>query len=127
MSYRTLLTALAVFGAAAPAVAQPIVVSGHPLTFQGLEYGYSGQDRIDQANAYFHTAIPAGTSVADARTILKKAGARCADRAGAPLLCTVNSFEAVDDMLHDVRWTVNVDRDGDAVTGLSLARTSIGS
>jgi hypothetical protein len=127
MSYRTLFAALAVLGATGPAHAQPIVVSGHPVTFQGLEYGYSGQDRIDQANSYFRSAIPAGSSVTDARILLTKAGARCSDRPGAALRCTANSFEAVDDMLHDVSWTVRVDRDGNAVTGLSIGRSSIGS
>jgi hypothetical protein len=127
MFYRPVLAALAVLGAAAPALAQPIVVSGHPVTFQGLEYGYSGQDRIAEANAYFHDAIPAGSSASDARALLTKAGAHCADRNGAQLRCTANSFEAVDDMLHDVSWTVKIDRDGDAVTGLSVDRASIGS
>lgn len=127
MSNRILIAALAMLGASAPAMADPITVSARPTTFNSLEYDYSGQDRIDRANAYLHASIPIGSSVEDARALLLKAGARCSTRPAARLHCTAESFETVESVLHDVDWTVDVDRQGDTVTGLSIERQSFGS
>jgi hypothetical protein len=127
MSNRILIAALAVLGATAPAMADPITVSARPTTFNSLEYDYSGQERIDRANDYLHASIPVGSSVADARTLLRKAGARCSTKPAAQLRCTAESFETVESVLHDVNWTVDVDHQGDTVTGLSVDRQSFGS
>ncbi|UAK23770.1 hypothetical protein [Sphingomonas nostoxanthinifaciens] len=110
-----------------PSLAGDIVVTGQAQTFGDLEFGYSGTDRIDAARSGLAASIPAGSSVASARALLVRAGARCKDAAPSQMRCTSNKFEAVEDMLHDVSWTVAVNHDGDAVTRVAVDRASIGS
>ncbi|WP_068081055.1 hypothetical protein [Novosphingobium rosa] len=121
------LLAAALLGVSAPAMASPIVVSAQPLSFRGLEFNHAGQERVDYARAALHAAIPQGSALSNARALLTHAGARCTQHQADRMTCVANSFEAVDEMLHDVSWTIHVSHDGDAVTALSVERQSIGS
>jgi hypothetical protein len=111
-------------GAALFAAAPGSAATDH-LTFRGLEHRYAGEARLETANRHFNTLIPAATPLHEARATLEKAGARC--QTGATLTCTHNSFDGVDNMLHQVVWTVEAQHDGGAVTGLQIQRQSIGS
>lgn len=124
---RLMLAAIAATLATAPTLARDIVVKGQGATFNDLEYSYSGSDRLDAARTELSREVPVGSDVAGARAILKQAGARCADVSVARLRCTSNHFEAVENVLHDVAWTISVDHSGNSVTGLSVERASIGS
>jgi hypothetical protein len=111
-------------GAALFAAAPGSAATDH-LTFRGLEHRYSGQERIATAHQHFNTLIPAATPLHEARATLEKAGARC--QAGTTLTCTHNSFDGVDNMLHQVVWTVEAQHADGAVTDLKIHRQSIGS
>jgi hypothetical protein len=127
MNRRCLIAAVALLGVSVPAMADPIVISAHSASFRGFELAWSGQERIDRATLYLQAAIPQGSALADARTLLTRAGARCTGHDDARMTCVSNAFEAVEDMGHDVSWTILIDHAGNTVTGLSLARDSIGS
>jgi hypothetical protein len=105
--------------------AAPGSAAGDQLTFRGLEHRYAPKERLAVATDHFNMAIPAATPLHEARATLEKAGARCRD--GATLTCTHNSFDGVENMLHQVVWTVEAQHDGGAVTGLQVNRESIGS
>jgi hypothetical protein len=113
-------------GALAPVQAQPITVTGRPLTFRGLEFDYSGADRMNAAKTAIHRAIPSGSNVGDARKFLTGAGAICRNHS-AKMTCVSNGFDVVENTLHDVAWTIDVDHKGGAVTDVSIDRESIGS
>ena len=124
---RIVLAMMAVALVASPALAAPIVVSAPVKSFRSLEFDYQGQTLIDAARRRLAAALPVGTSLEQARAVLHSAGAAC-DRGGAePMHCTANQLEAVEDTLHDVVWTVDVSHADDRVTGISVARRSIGS
>jgi hypothetical protein len=120
-------TSCAMIGVSAPIFAAPLIVLGRNTTFRGFEHELSGRDRIAAANSYFRAVIPVGSAVVNARALLKRAGAWCSDRDPAQLRCTANSSEAVEDMLHDVSWTVNVEHMDAKVTHVAVDRSSIGS
>lgn len=128
MSSRSILAAAcAAVLLSAPALADGIVVSARAPSFRNLEYDYDGADRVLAARTALGQAIPMGSSIVGARAVLKQAGARCRDRQPGRMTCASNQFEAVENVLHDVAWTIAVDHDGDTVTGLTIDRTSIGS
>jgi hypothetical protein len=122
-----IVIAFSSMGALAPVHANPIVVTGHPITFRGLEFDYSGEQRIDVAEAALHSAIPVGSKVIDARSALTHAGAICHDRRPEEMTCVSNGFDVVENILHDVSWTIEVDHQGGSVTNLAIDRESIGS
>jgi hypothetical protein len=95
------------------------------LTFRGIEHLHPLKSRLPVAHAHFNGAIPAATPLAEARATLEKAGARC--QAGPTLTCTHSSFDGVENMLHQIVWTVEARHADGAVTGLDIRRQSIGS
>ena len=113
--------------AAVPATAQDIVVKAH-RTFRDFEYAYNGNEAVDGANAALNARIPAGMATSAARAIVRKAGANCDDAVdNGQTRCTFTGFEAVDDQLHDVIWTVRLNSQDGRIAGLNVARESIGS
>jgi hypothetical protein len=106
-------------------VAGPGNAAADGLTFRGLEHRYAGQARMAAAHEHFNSVIPAATPLHEARATLERAGARC--QTGETLTCSHHSFDGVDNMLHQVVWTVEAQHKDGAVTGLDIQRQSIGS
>jgi hypothetical protein len=113
--------------ASVPVLARDIVVKAYP-TFRDLEFELSGQNRVDVARASIRSRIPVGTPTTTARTVIRSAGAHCgALYEDGRTKCRFSSFEAVEDHLHDVVWTVGLDSQNGLVSHVDVARESIGS
>jgi hypothetical protein len=89
---------------------------GSNVVFADVHHSPAGQ--IELARDAVNAAIPAGTSLADAKAILRAAGARCSD-AGT---CVYRDVQTIDENIDDVAWTVQLHADGDKVAGLDLDR-----
>jgi hypothetical protein len=108
-------------GANAPAQAEK------PLfTFNDIEYERDGSDAADVGKTVIARDIPTGMAALQATKLLHEAGARC-EGGTAAVRCTHNSFEAVDDLLQDVVWTVDMGTANGFVTSAIARRASIGS
>ena len=129
MLFRHLLVALPIAATllAEPSFAQTIVVSGHAPTFAALEYDYSDTAGTAPARDAIVAAIPVGATVERARATLRHAGAVCRDRSAARMTCAWTAFGTDRDQLLDITWTVEVNHNADAVTGLGVARTLTGA
>jgi len=129
MLIRHLLVALPIAATllAGPSFAQTIVVSGHAPTFAALEYDYSDTAGTTPARNEIAAVIPVGSSVDGARATLRHAGAVCRDRSAARMTCAWTAFGTDRDQLLDITWTVEVNHNADAVTGLGVARSLTGA
>ncbi len=117
----------AALSASVPVIARDIVVSAHP-TFRDFEFDYSGQNRINIAKASFGARIPVGTPTATARETMRMAGAHCDAAAdNGQTKCSFGSFEAIEDHLHDVVWTIGLDSQNGQVARIDVTRESLGS
>ncbi|WP_156428168.1 hypothetical protein [Novosphingobium sp. FSW06-99] len=129
-NFKAILPALAIAASAigfSPAVAADIVVNGH-TTFSDIEYTNDAGDRVPAMRASLNAQIPVGTPISAARTIVRRMGAHCGEAASdGQTKCTYNSFESIEDHLHDVAWTVRLNSQQGKVFGLDVARESIGS
>jgi hypothetical protein len=106
--------AAAVLALSAPAfAAQP--------SFRSVEFGGDPAAGVETMRADLTAALPQGTSLATARTVLRQAGAHCAN-ADAGLRCRYASVEMQNEFAHDVVWTVDVaGRDG-TVAAIDVTR-----
>ena len=94
-------------------------------TFNHIEYERDGSDAAEVGKTVIARAVPAGMTASQAATLLHKAGARC--KAGvAAVRCTHYSFEAVENVLHDVVWTVDIGTANGIVASTTARRASIG-
>ncbi len=115
-------------------VATPVLAADQ-LSFRNLEFAqprdplvgsnvvfadvhHSPADQLEPALAALTAAVPAGTSLADGKAALEKAGARC-DASGT---CRYRDVETVDENLDDITWTVQLADTGDKITGLTVDR-----
>lgn len=99
---------------AGPSFAQVIVVTAPAPAFAAVAYDYTD-------------AIPLHSSIAGARATLRHAGAVCRDRGAARMTCAGTAFGTDRDQWVDITWTVDVDHQADAVTGLGVARPPTGA
>lgn len=101
-----------------PALAQHAAMP----SFFSLEYHYSSSEVVAAARSQLDEYMPTGTPVADAKVLLKHAGARCRDLPGGALHCKYNKSEFADDIMQDVVWTVDVAATDGAVSGVTIDR-----
>lgn len=110
-----------------PAFAQDIVVKAH-ATFRDLEYDYDDSDRVERAKAWLKASIPEGLEVFAARAIVRDQGAHCgAAVQDGQTRCVFSSLESVEDHLHDVVWTVQLNSRHGRIASVDVSRSSIGS
>ncbi len=111
-------------GMAPPAMAHESALP----SFRDLEYRADASDVLQTARTRLSARIPSGTTVADAESILHKAGARCRpSQQPAIVRCRYEQFEATEERLRDVSWTIDLAIDGDTVSALSVNRSSTDS
>lgn len=113
--------------ATVPVIAQAAPDGAVPHTLRVVEFGYDGHERMVMATAMLQSAVPVGSSLNEAKLALAEAGSAMRTRDAVTPELRSHSFESVDDVLHDVVWTVDVLRDGDRSAGLEIDRASIGS
>lgn len=99
---------------------------GHSFSFRDLEYRYDAGDAERIGKHEVAGLVPAGTSVDAATRSMHAAGARCRADANA-LVCQYTAFEAVEEMPHDLGWTVTMPVSGTQITGAMAERESLGS
>lgn len=97
-----------------------------PFSFRDLEYRYDAGDAERIGKRQIADLAPTGTSVDAASRSLRDAGARCRMGAGN-LVCRYTAFEAVEEMPHDLVWTVTMPITDGRTTGLTAERESLGS
>lgn len=78
---------------------------------------------LSTASAALNAAIPAGTSRAEAETILHKAGATCRPAIGASERCTYFDVKTRDPYIDAVHWNIRLDLADDRVNSLSVDRS----
>lgn len=115
-------------------VATPVLAT-EQLSFRNLEFDqprdplvgsnvvfadvhHSPADQLEPALTALTAAVPAGTSLADGKAVLEKAGAHC----DASATCRYRDVETVDENLDDVVWTVKLTGDDHKVAGLTVDR-----
>lgn len=92
-------------------------------SFRSIELGADPAAMIDDVRADLSTRLPAGTSIAEARALLRGAGAHCrAPKANGMVRCRYNDIHIEDDIIQDVSWTVDIQTSGDSVTSFTVAR-----
>lgn len=83
--------------------------------FRDLEYRYDDDQVLPVAQSELAARYPVGSSAAEAVRGITRAGGRCSPDDGTTR-CTYVSFEAKDDALVEVDWTVRTE--GDATGAL---------
>lgn len=104
-------------------------VSAHAarsFSFRDLEYRYDAGDAERIGKREITGLVPAGTSVSEAARAMRDAGARCRPHSDS-LVCQYTAFEAVEEMPHDLVWTVTMPVSGAQITGATAERESLGS
>jgi hypothetical protein len=126
------------------ACAHAALAADHGFSFRELEYeqprdpllpSNQSADIVEHtdaadlapAMAQLDTAIPAGTSRADAEAILARAGARCRQQGAVSERCTYSDVETRDEYVDAVRWNVRLDLDGDQVRNVAVDRSWVRS
>lgn len=113
--------------ALAPVTAQSLAVKAHP-TFRDLEYGDSVSGRLESARTLLNARIPVGTDISVARAIVSNEGARCgAAVENGQTRCTFSGFDGIEDHLHDIVWTIDLNSQNGRVADLDVTRASVGS
>jgi hypothetical protein len=113
--------------AVAPSSAQDIVVTGHP-SFRDIEFKYDVDQREKIAKSILDASISMGTETTTARQLVREEGGLCAKAAtDGRTRCTFSMFEAVEDHLHDVVWTIQLNSQEGRIVDLAVARESLGS
>ncbi|WBO20687.1 hypothetical protein [Sphingomonas abietis] len=104
---------------AAPAFAE---AAGIP-SFRSIEFGPDPAGMVDDVRANLAARLPAGSSIADARALLRGAGAHCrAPKASGGMRCRYSDIQIQDDIMQDVSWTVNVGTVDDKVLSFTVTR-----
>lgn len=100
-------------------------VAGAPAiaSFRQIEFGADPAAMVDTVRADLAARIPAGSAVVDARALLRRAGAHCGTPAAdGRVRCRYSDIHIQDDILQDVRWTVDLQTAGERVVSLAVAR-----
>lgn len=96
------------------------------FSFANLEYRTDDDQALAVARSDLASRYPIGSSAADAARGLAAGGARCKTAADA-IRCDYASFEAHEDALVEVDWTVRLDTDSSgALHGLAVNRSTWG-
>lgn len=98
---------------AALAVASAHAADSPPnnIDFRALDYHYDDDQALTAAQAELAARYPVGSSATDVVRAIVGGGGRCAPAAGDGVRCNYTSFEAKDDALVEVDWTVRADGD----------------
>ncbi|MCW1383792.1 hypothetical protein OLX02_13265 [Novosphingobium sp. KCTC 2891] len=97
----------------------------HSLSFEDVEGRFANNGRMAEAETALQAAVPIGSSAAQARVTLEKAGARCAPQWHRPqdVLCVYRQRTTVDDYYQaDIVWTAALHVGGARVLTLLLDR-----
>jgi hypothetical protein len=90
-------------------------------SFRSVEFGGDPAAGVETMRADLVSALPQGTALADARTVLRNAGAHCAAADGG-LRCHYASVDVQNEDAHDVVWTVDVAAHDGTVTAIAVTR-----
>ena len=113
------LACAAIAVSAQAAEAQP-----NRFDFRTLEYRYDDDDALTAAQTQLASLYPAGSSAAEAARGITAGGGRCKPAQDA-VRCTYASFEAKEDALVEVDWTVRIEADGSgALRNLAVDRST---
>lgn len=92
-------------------------------SFRSIEFGANPTAMVDDVRTDLAARLPAGSSVPDARALLRSAGAHCrAPKADGGMRCRYSDIHIKDDIMQDVSWTVDVRTAADKVVSFTVAR-----
>ncbi len=92
-------------------------------SFRSIEFGADPAAMVEDVRTDLAARLPAGSSIADARALLRSAGAHCrAPKADGGVRCRYSDIHIEDDIMQDVSWTVDVRTADDKVVSLTVAR-----
>lgn len=121
-------TVLAILGVAAVVAPLQVASARTPdgFSFTDLEYRNDAGDAERLGKEEVAKLVQPGMSSADAVAILRKAGTYCRPHEG-DVTCLYTAMEAVEEMPHDLVWTVKMDVADGRVTTVTTTRESLGS
>ena len=96
------------------------------FSFTDLEYRYDAGDAERIGKDEVAKLVQPGMSSVDAVATLRKAGTYCRPHA-EDVTCLYTAMEAVEEMPHDLVWTVKMGIADGRVTSVSATRESVGS
>jgi hypothetical protein len=103
----------------APAFAETLGIR----SFRSIEFGADPAAMVEDVRTDLAARLPAGSSIADARALLRNAGAHCrAPKADGWVRCRYSDIHIEDDIMQDVSWTVDVRTADDKVVSFTVAR-----
>lgn len=104
---------------AAPGFAETAAIP----SFRSIEFGADPAAMVEDMRTNLAARLPAGSSIADARALLRGAGAHCrAPKADGGMRCRYSDIHIEDDIMQDASWTVDVRTADDKVVSFTVAR-----
>ncbi|UAK23096.1 hypothetical protein [Sphingomonas nostoxanthinifaciens] len=104
---------------AVPAFAETAAIP----SFRSIELSAYPAAMVDDVRAGLAARLPAGSSIDDARALLRGSGAHCrVPKADGGMRCRYNDIHMQDDIMQDVSWTVDFRTADDKVASFTVAR-----